>query len=132
MATKTFGQDIVNNPAVIGFMLMKNFNFFNIINNPVRIIGPMKVFTAKLKGSDRKRARDFEKEIDDLERKMKSASKNLKGLVWVKMIRSTDMRDFSTKVTKHANFNSLRDFQKKISQIRNNLVSIEAKIRKYA
>ena len=132
MAAKIFGQDIVNNPTVIGFMLMKNFRFFDIINNSVRVTGPMKVFAAKLKESDRKKSRDLEKEIDNLERKMKSADKDLKNLAWVQMIRSTEMRDFSTKVTKHANFNSLRDFQKNLSQIRTALVSIGAKVRKYA
>ena len=131
MAAKIFGQDIVNNPTIIGFMLMKNFNFFEIINDPKRILGPMKVFAAKLRESDRKKARDLEKEVDDLERKIKSASKEMKNLTWVRMIKSTDIKDFSTKVTKLANFNSLKDFQKKLSQIRNVLISIGTKTRKY-
>ncbi|MBI2507878.1 hypothetical protein HYV89_02895 [Candidatus Woesearchaeota archaeon] len=132
MVTKIFDKDVVNNPNVVGFMLMRNFGSFDIINNAVRVTGPMKVFAAKLKESNKGGARKLEKEIDDLERKMKSAGKEMRGLAWVRTIRTTDMKDFSNKVAKHANYNHLKDFQKKLSGIRKVLEGIRATVLKYA
>jgi len=131
MAAKVFDKDVVNNPNIVGFTLMRNFGSFDIINNPVRVTGPMKAFVAKLKESNRGGARKLEKEIDDLERKMKSAVKDMRGLAWVRTIKTTDMKDFSTRVAKHANYNHLKDFQKKLSGIRKVLEGIKATVLKY-
>ena len=65
MAAKVFDKDVVGNPNMVGFMLMKNFAFFDAINTPIRITGPMKAFVAKLKESNRGGARKLEKEIDE-------------------------------------------------------------------
>ena len=128
MAAKVFDKDVVGNPDRIGFMLIKSPRFFDILNNPIRVTGPMKVFASKLKESNRKNARVLEKEIDDLERKMKSASKYHEKLGWILMMRDPDLKGFRS----HANYNQLKDFQKKLSEIRKVLEVIQATVLKYA
>ena len=130
MATKIFEQSVVENPAVVGFMLMKNSHSFDILSSPNKIIGPLKILAAKLRDVDRNKARTLLDLGDRLERAMDSANKNLAGLRWISRpgTRINTIGAFSTTVSRHPKYNDLVSFQRKLLEIGKLLVSIREKV----
>ena len=130
MTTKIFEQSVVENPAVVGFMLMKNPNSFKVLSNPNKIIGPLKILAAKLRDVDRNKARSLLDLGDRLERAMNSANKDLADLRWITRpaTRLNTIGAFSATVSRHPKYNDLVSFQRKLLEIGKLLVSIREKI----
>lgn len=131
MADKIFESSVVENPAVVGFMLMKNPRSFDILSNPNRILGPLNILVAKLKDVDRNKSRKLSDIGDRLERAMKTANKELAGLRWIRTAGGLGtIGAFSAAVLRHPKYNDLVSFQQKLKNISELLASIKEEILK--
>ena len=133
MAMKLFESSIVDNPnpGILGFALMKNFrSFSHFFSNPNKITGPLKVLASKIKETDRKKARGLLDLGDKLERAMNSAKKDFDGLGWVRTGSFNTAGAFSAAVSRHAKYNDLVSFHRKVQEIRKLLVSVRGEVLK--